>query len=97
MTIVNLKDNRGDIKRLKIGFSWTTFFFGVWVPMFRGQWVEVLKWFFLNPLTFFTWGIFQWFNANRKTIIFNLERGYRPLRKEDHTLLVEHNIVERFS
>lgn len=28
-------NRRGDIKQVKTGFSWTTFFFGVLVPIFR--------------------------------------------------------------
>lgn len=31
------------IKQAKIGFSWTTFFFGMFVPLVRGDW----KWFFI--------------------------------------------------
>ena len=30
-------------KEIKLGFSWTTFFFGVFVPLFRGDW----KWFLI--------------------------------------------------
>ena len=30
-------------KEVKLGFSWTMFFFGVFVPLFRGDW----KWFLI--------------------------------------------------
>ena len=30
-------------KEIKLGFSWTMFFFGVFVPLFRGDW----KWFLI--------------------------------------------------
>ncbi len=45
---VNMKNSVGVIKKVKVGFSWTTFFFGGFVAMFRGQWGEVAKWFFLS-------------------------------------------------
>jgi len=48
----------GMIKQIKVGFSWTTFFFGFFVPLFRGD----LKWaaiFFVSAvsLSVFTAGI----------------------------------------
>lgn len=37
--IVNLKnETTGQFKQSKIGFSWTMFFFGFFVPLFRGDW-----------------------------------------------------------
>lgn len=41
-------------KDVKVGFSWTMFFFGPLVPLFRGD----LKWFLFSILiSFFTVGI----------------------------------------
>ena len=36
--IVRLKNDIGMIKEAKIGFSWTNFFFGAFVPAIRGDW-----------------------------------------------------------
>ncbi|GET11657.1 hypothetical protein SN811_01570 [Ligilactobacillus agilis] len=33
--------NTNQFKQVKVGFSWTVFFFGVFPPLFRGDW----KWF----------------------------------------------------
>jgi hypothetical protein len=32
----------GEAKIVKTGYSWTTFFFGVFVPIFRGDWIGFL-------------------------------------------------------
>ena len=38
---IRVKNDIDKRKEIKIGFSWSTFFFGVFVPLFRGDW----KWF----------------------------------------------------
>ena len=37
-TITFANPNTGQIKQAPIGFSWTTFFFGVFPALFRGHW-----------------------------------------------------------
>ncbi|MFE4029224.1 hypothetical protein ACFX4N_24005 [Priestia sp. YIM B13551] len=81
------------IKQHKVGFSWTTFFFGGWVAMFRGQWSEVAKWVFLNPITIGIWGIVQCWTANGKTITSSLEKGYVPNTQADADLLISKGIL----
>ena len=93
MAKVSMKNQAGVIKSVKLGFSWTTFFFGGWVAMFRGQWGEVLKWFFLNPITLFIWGFVQCWTANKKTVIFLTEKGYQPATDADRELLRRQQII----
>lgn len=38
--VMNKMDKK---KEIKLGFSWTMFFFGIFVPLFRGDW----KWFLI--------------------------------------------------
>jgi hypothetical protein len=48
---------RGEQKIVTTGFSWTTFFFGVFVPLFRGDGIGFL---IQLALAIFTCG-FSWF------------------------------------
>lgn len=56
---VNLENpTTNQLKQVKAGFSWTTFFFGFWPALFRGDW----KWFGIQLvieifLGCFTYGI----------------------------------------
>lgn len=93
MARVTLKNKTGVVKELKVGFSWTTFFFGAWVPMFRGQWGEVAKWWFLNPVTLGFWGLSQCWTANKKTIVSYLEKGYEPATQIDRSKLERKGVI----
>lgn len=50
---INLHKN-GLKKQVKDGFSWTCFFFGIFVPIARGMWPQVL-------ITLLTFGLANWF------------------------------------
>jgi len=76
---INLKHNQtGVAKQVKLGFSWTTFFFGGFVPLIRGD----LKWFAIMwLLSIFTFGL-AWFVFpflyNKIYIKDMMEKGYVP-------------------
>ena len=61
-----------------IGFSWTSFFFGFFVPIFRGD----FKWLLITLiLVFLSFGLAQFilcFLYNRFYTINLLEQGYKP-------------------
>lgn len=66
----------GVVKKVKAGFSWTTLFFGFFVPLFRGD----FKWFLfclLCDILVLPWLIFP-FIYNKIYIKELLERGYKP-------------------
>lgn len=93
MAKVTLKNSTGVVKTAKVGFSWTTFFFGGWVALFRGQWGEVVKWFLLNPITIGIWGLCQCWTSNKKHVISLIEKGYEPADDNQRSLLVRKKIV----
>lgn len=93
--IAKLKHDNGVIKHIKVGYSWTTFFFGFWVPAIRGQWSDFAI-IFLSAVP--TVGIlpFIWtFKINKRYCHHLLERGYTPATEEDLRVLSLMNYCAR--
>ncbi|HLR35876.1 MAG TPA: hypothetical protein VK071_11200 [Tissierellales bacterium] len=90
-----LKHESGMVKEVKIGFSWTTFFFGLFVPLIRGD----LKWALIMLGIAFLAGvptmgigsivsnIIFAFIYNKLYIRELLEKGYRPQNEEDYVAI----------
>lgn len=72
-----MKNQIGQVRVVKEGFSWTTFFFGAFVPLCRGDW----KWFLIMIVaTIPTFGISNFlfcFLYNKFYINDLLKEGYR--------------------
>ena len=72
-----MKNEIGQVKVVKEGFSWTMLFFGIFVPLCRGDW----KWFFLILVAnLFTYGLASVvfaFIYNKIYINDLLEKGYK--------------------
>ena len=95
---IRVKNDIGRTKEIKIGFSWTMFFFGVFVPLFRGDW----KWFliilgidlaltitdltFVMPLLMLALAFFY----NRLYAKDLHDRGYRGLTPEENQELIKY-------
>lgn len=73
MKITMTNAQTGAKVRVKKGFSWTTFFFGGFVPLARGDW----KWFFICFLTFGLAAFYLMFKYNEIYIESLEERGFR--------------------
>lgn len=77
------------MKNCKVGFSWTMFFFGLFVPIVRGD----LKWtFFSLVLMFITFGLFWFilpFFYNKVYIKDLLEKGYVPSSEHSKNILIQ--------
>ncbi len=75
---VNLRNSAGSLKQVKLGFSWTMLFFGIFVPLFRGD----LKWTILSLILVIITSGLAWlilpFFYNRMYIKSLLEKGWYP-------------------
>ncbi|MEK4518623.1 DUF2628 domain-containing protein [Paenibacillus sp. FSL H8-0122] len=83
---IRLQNSAGVVKEVKVGFSWTTFFFGFFPALFRGD----LKWAVIMFITavaagIFTFGIGAWIPGFIFSFVYNkifikdmLDKGYRP-------------------
>ncbi|WP_174734286.1 DUF2628 domain-containing protein [Mesobacillus harenae] len=96
-----LANEAGVVKDVKIGFSWTTFFFGFFPALFRGD----LKWAAIMFITaaavgVFTLGFGAWIPGIIFSFIYNklyikdlLEKGYRPVDDSTQSVLAAKGIV----
>jgi hypothetical protein len=75
---IYIRNNAGMVKQVKLGFSWTMLFFGIFVPLFRGD----LKWTILSLILVFITSGFAWlilpFFYNRMYVKSLLESGWYP-------------------
>ncbi|WP_337100538.1 DUF2628 domain-containing protein [Paenibacillus sp. YIM B09110] len=101
---VKLVNANGGVKEVKVGFSWTTLFFGFFPALFRGD----LKWAVImfivasvtGTLTFFVLGLGAWIPGIVFAFIYNkmyikelLEKGYRPADGQAHAALQTNGII----
>jgi hypothetical protein len=95
---LTLKNDAGMVKEVKKGFSWTVFFFGVFVPLIRGD----LKWAGIMLMLSILAGIFTaGFGAMVPGLIFSFvynkiyikdlyEKGYRAADESQSDLLLNY-------
>ena len=92
---IKVMNEIGQGKEIKIGFSWTMFFFGIFVPLFRSDW----KWFFIllaTNILFFPTGfpfiptlIFCFFyNKLYARDLYNA--GYRGMSEADEKIFLNY-------
>jgi len=92
---VRLENEYGNIKECKIGFSWTVFFFGFFVPFVRGDFKWGVIMLLADVITaIFTFGIgtvfinFCFCLFYNKTYINDLlSKGYKPCTETDESIL----------
>lgn len=76
---VALQNEVGLIREVKVGFSWTAFFFGGIPYFFRGIPTRGLLWIILSVITCGVSNIFLMFLINKHTAQYYLEHGYKPI------------------
>ncbi len=90
---ITLRHSSGLTKRIKIGFSWTLFFFGLWVPIFRGDFRNLLRIWLLGIVTL---SIYYWISCwtyNTRYVKALLEKGYVPADDISKMELIRRNII----
>ncbi len=99
---VNLvNEQTRQVKQTKVGFSWTTFFFGFWPALFRGDWM----WFLIQLAIELAIGVPTYgFGAGITGIVFSfiynklyikelLSKGYQAEDTSDQQILESHGFV----
>lgn len=75
--MLTLKNDNGVTKTVKVGFSWTMLFFGIFVPLVRGDWKWGLISIVLASITFgISWLVFP-FIYNKLYINDLKNKGYK--------------------
>jgi len=90
---VNLRHTSGVTKRIKLGFSWTLFFFGLWVPIFRGDFRNLFRIWLLSIVTL---SIYYWVSCwtyNTRYTKQLLEKGYLPADDTAKNELIRRSII----
>ncbi|MFJ8528613.1 HrgC protein [Bacillus sp. NPDC094106] len=80
-------------KEVKIGFSWTTFFFGALVPLVRGDWKWTLIFIIAGLCTSGFSGIVLAFFYNKIYIQELIEKGYTPTSDIGKTAFKKNGII----
>jgi len=78
---VCLENEAGMYRSVKVGFSWTVFFFGGFPFFFRGMPLHALAWIVVGVLTLRLSDLVLMFIINKQTAHYYLENGYKPVGK----------------
>ncbi len=94
---VTLKNQIGAIKTAPTGFSWTSLFFGCFVPLLRGDG----KWFIISLVAGFvtvgiSWLFFPFF-YNKVYLNSLLEKGYGPADDQSKNILISKGLLAKES
>lgn len=90
---IKLVNNKGVIKKCKVGFSWTTFFWGCMVPLARGDMKYFIMTFLLQIFTLGVGVLVFGFFYNKLYIQMLINKGYKPYREEDEKIMLEKEII----
>lgn len=96
--------NNGLKKEVKLGFSWTTFFFGWLVPLFRGDkrsavsflifgFIALILALFTALFALIIYNLIIAWHYNRIYAKFLIENGWKPETEIDRELLVSKGVA----
>lgn len=90
---IMLKHDKGMTKKTKVGFSWTTLFFGFFTALFRNDRKWAIIMFLLAMFSFgLSWLVFP-FIYNKIYIKRLLKKGYYPADDETKSILTTKKIL----
>lgn len=75
--MVSMTNDAGLTRQVKVGFSWTAFFFGGLPFFFRGMPLQGIIWVALSMITFGLSNLVLMFLINKQTAHYYLENGYK--------------------
>jgi hypothetical protein len=87
MQVNMVNETTRQVKQRKIGFSWTTLFFGWFVPLFRGDWKWCIIMFLLGFVSFGVSSIVFAFLYNKIHMNDLIEQGYKPMDELSYNAL----------
>lgn len=92
---VEINLQKGDlIKKGFVGFSWTTFFFGFFVPLFRGNWLWLVIMLLLGFASCGIANIILAFLYNKFYTSRLLENGWYPADDFSRNMLINKGILK---
>ncbi len=91
--IVTLINASGQMRTVKVGFSWTVFFFGFLVPLYRGdvKWTVIM--FIASVLTAFLAQLVFCFTYNGINIRELLNQGYKAEDEYSKAVLIAKGFI----
>ena len=91
---IELSLKKGNLtKKGLVGFSWTTFFFGFFVPLFRGDWLWAIIMFVVGCVTCGVSNIILAFFYNKVYTSKLLENGWEPADEHSKKILIEKEMI----
>jgi hypothetical protein len=78
MTLILQHPLTEDVKIVKVGFSWTVWFFGFIPVLYRGVYWHALALFLVGPIWYLSWLVYAFF-INKLTAKNYLKKGYLPV------------------
>lgn len=93
---VEINLQKGDmVKKGFLGFSWTTFFFGFFLPLFRGDWLWLVIMIILGVVSCGIANIILAFLYNKFYTSKLLENGWEPADDFSRNMLISKGILRR--
>lgn len=89
---IYLVNRNGELKRSYFGWSFTSLFFGFFVPLFRGDWKSFFIYFFVDIFTAWLGCVVQMIIYNKSYTANLIKSGFYAQNEIDQNVLKTHGI-----